>query len=142
MNYPSQNRQAFSEPNPVVVDAAAHLATLQLRDMPCPTGLRVPDPQFPNKVPAGRRRLSCPTPHPAPGRQLRWARCPDDGLLHLLQPSDVVVAAIGGHAEALCGRQLPAESLTPISGSVGALCMGCVAGIAPESNDPGPRDIP
>lgn len=141
MNYPSQNRQTLSEPNAVFVDAAAHLATRQLRDMPCPTGLRVPDPQFPNKVPAGRR-LSCPAPHPAPGRQLRWARCADDGLLHLLQPGDVAVAAIGGHAEALCGRQLPAESLTLINGSAGALCMACVADISPESNDPGPRDIP
>jgi hypothetical protein len=73
----------------------------------------VPDAQFPNKVPAGRRRSG-----------------------------DVVVAATDGHAEALCGRQLPAESLTLINGSAGALCMACVADIAPKSNDPGPRDIP
>ncbi|MGH3836220.1 MAG: hypothetical protein ACRDSF_11025 [Pseudonocardiaceae bacterium] len=120
-----------------------------------PSLLQMPDPQFPHKIPAGRRS-SRPAPGPAPGGQpdpsprasrssggqLRWARCPDDGLLHLLHPADVVVAATGGHAEALCGRQLPAESLTLINGLDGALCMACVAGIPPDSNDPGPRGTP
>ena len=83
-------------------------------DTTASAGLRVPDPQLPpTKTPAGRRS-SCPAPLPAPGGQpdprhqtrdfsvgqLRWARCPDDGRLHLLQPTDVVVAATWDHAEA------------------------------------------
>ncbi|MGH4008136.1 MAG: hypothetical protein ACRDTH_08275 [Pseudonocardiaceae bacterium] len=70
-------------------------------------------------------------------RQLRWARCPDDGRLHLLVPVEVVVAATGGQAEALCGRALPAEGLTLASGSSGPVCTACVDGIPWPSNDSG-----
>ncbi|MGH3814030.1 MAG: hypothetical protein ACRDUV_16525 [Pseudonocardiaceae bacterium] len=61
---------------------------------------------------------------------LQWARCPDDARLHLLAPSEVVVAAAGVQAEALCGQALPTEGLTLANGSSGTLCMVCVDGIA------------
>lgn len=67
-------------------------------------------------------------------RQLRWARCPDEGRLHLFGPVEVVVAATGGQAEAFCGRALPAEGLILDSGSSGAVCMACVGGIPWPSN--------
>jgi hypothetical protein len=112
--------------------------------------LRVPDPQFPLKTPAGRRS-STPVPPSAPGGQpvptpgpgvsgagpLRWARRPDEGRLRLLAPADVAVAAAGGHARALCGRWLPAEGLT-LTGAAGALCLACVAGIPAISTGPHP----
>ncbi len=96
------------------------------------------------KTPAGRRSSS-PAPLPAPGGQpdpsyqagkssvgqLRWAHCPNDRRLHLLQPTDVI-AATEGHAEALCGRALPAEGLTLTHGSSGALCLTCIARIRPH----------
>ena len=56
---------------------------------------------------------------------LRWARCPDDGRLHLVQPADVAVTDTG-HALALCGIRLGADGLT-VSGSAGALCSTCIA---------------
>jgi hypothetical protein len=52
---------------------------------------------------------------------LWWERCPDNGRLHLLQPADVITAAIGGHAAAFCGRALPAEGLILTNGSSGAV---------------------
>lgn len=91
-------------------------------------------------IPA-RERLS----GPAPVEQLRWAHCPDDGHLHLLQPAEVVVAAAGDHAEALCGQALPAEGLilTPLTnGSPDAPFMTCVDGIPFPSSDSGPRGTP
>lgn len=111
-------------------------------------GLRIPEPQFPTKTPAGRRPN-----HPAPSRAapvrasvgqpggsgddhvgrssvegLRWARCPDDGRLHLLKPAGVDLAATNGHAEALCGQCVPAQGLTINGAPSGALCMACVIG--------------
>ncbi|HKR48209.1 MAG TPA: hypothetical protein VJT72_01295 [Pseudonocardiaceae bacterium] len=68
---------------------------------------------------------------------LQWARCPDDGLLHLLPPAEVVVAATGGHAEALCGQALSAAGLTLVNGLSGMLCMDCLNGVPSRSNDPG-----
>ena len=62
--------------------------------------------------------------------QLRWARCPDEGRLHLLAPVEVVVAATGGQAEALCGRALPPQCLTLANGSSRAVCMACVDSIS------------
>jgi hypothetical protein len=84
-----------------------HTRYEQLQGAPWRTGLRVPDPQFPHKTPAGRRS-GCSVSLPALGGQLdprpqtarssvgrlRWARCPDDGRLHLLRAADV-----GGHAQ-------------------------------------------
>lgn len=89
-----------------VTDAGrTHYITLcQIHNPPATVAvstLRVPDPQFPIKIPAGRRS-SCSKPLPAPGGQpdpphqsgrsssgLRWARRLDDGRLHLLQPGTV-----------------------------------------------------
>jgi hypothetical protein len=99
---------------------------------------RVPDPQFPKKIPAGRRSRH-PVP-PAPGgqpdpnlqiqelpcRQPRWARCTQEGRLHLLQSAEVIAATTQGHAAAVCVRRIPAEGLTITSGPSGALCMACV----------------
>lgn len=108
---------------------------------PRPTSLRVPAPQFPTRAsapeqPSGPEPLAALAGGEAnpggvagePGAgPLRWARCPDDGRLHLLQPADVVVAATGLRAEALCGRLLPTEGLTLGHGWAGALCTGCLA---------------
>lgn len=127
-----------------------YLALCQIHNPPATvtvSTLRVPDPQFPTKIPAGRRS-SCSEPLPAPGGQpdpphqsgrsssgLRWARCLDDGRLHLLQPG-TVATTIPGHAHALCGQALDPEGLT-ITSSAGPLCMNCVAGIvSPAGNDP------
>jgi len=108
-------------------------------------GLRLPEPQFPTKTPAGRRP-NPPAPVGAPvGRPigsggdqvgtssvegLRWALCPDDGCLHLLKPAGVDLAATSGHAEALCGQRVPAQGLTINGAPSGALCMACVIGAA------------
>jgi hypothetical protein len=103
--------------------------------------LRIPEPQFPTRTPAGRRpsrpvpvRASAGQPDPSdragrPGvEQLRWARCPDDGRLHLLQPVGVDLAAASGHAQAVCGHRVPAQGLTINGVPSGALCMACVIG--------------
>ena len=100
-------------------------------------GLQVPDPQFPSKGAAVHQPASR-VPSPAPAirsepeverpsvEQLRWARCPDDGQLHLVQPADVTLAAARGYAPAFCGHQIVAEDLTINSVTSGALCMACV----------------
>jgi hypothetical protein len=129
-----------------------------LRGTPTPAGLRVPDPQFPSRVPA-RRLPSHPGPPSAPApvvtgagagarqqapsnrvdrssaprssvEQLRWARCPDNGRLHLLHPAGVTLAAAGDHAQAVCGHRILAEGLTINGDSTGALCMACVIGVS------------
>lgn len=103
------------------------------------TGLRIPDPQFGRKPPVGCRPSS-PVPLPAsraqpePARrsrkprveQLRWARCPEQGRLHLLRSAAVTGAAVGGLAQAVCGHQIPAHGLTITGGPSGALCMDCI----------------
>jgi len=114
----------------------------------CP---RVLDPLFATKIPAGRR-LSCPVPPLSPGgrpdtrclgwwsgvRQLlRWARCPEDGRRHLLQPAEIPRGA-GEHARALRGRRVPADGLTIISGLSWVLCVTCVCGIPPTRGAPPP----
>lgn len=86
------------------------------------TGLRMPDAPFPITTSPARQRLrgsgllaACggdmPDFHCRAGElgvgSLRWARCPDDGLVHLLQPADVITATTAGHARALCGRFPP-----------------------------------
>ena len=100
-------------------------------------GLQVPDPQFPSKgaaspqparhapFPAAAIRTDPEVEQPSV-EQLRWARCPDDGQLHLVQPADVILAAARGCAQALCGHQIVAEGLTINSVASGALCMACV----------------
>ncbi len=104
-----------------------------------PGALRVPDPRFPTKIPAGRRSSTSTVP-PAPGGQpdtnphtenssvgpLRWARCPEQGRLHLLHPDDVIAATNQGQARAICKRLIPAEGITITNGPSAALCMGCV----------------
>lgn len=134
-----------------------YVALCQIHNPPATVAvstLRIPDPQFPTKIPAGRRS-SCSEPLPAPGGQpdphhqsgrsssgqLRWARCPDDGRLHLLQPGTAVAATTtGGHAQALCGQELAPEGLT-ITSSAGPLCMTCIAAIVPPAgNDPDSAD--
>ncbi|MGH3887430.1 MAG: hypothetical protein ACRDSZ_12835 [Pseudonocardiaceae bacterium] len=109
-------------------------------------GLRVPDPQFSTTIPAGRRS-SCPVPLPPGGQPnprcaggpLRWARCPHDGRLHLLQPDQIRLAAAGDHARALCGQQVPAEGLTITNGPAAALGVACMIDIPVAISGPGPR---
>ncbi len=96
--------------------------------------LLVPDPRFPRKTLDDRRpSVTAPRPAPRPQRQadppinqLRWARCPDDGRLHLVQPSDVTLTATRGYAPAVCGHRIAAAGLTINSVASGALCMSCV----------------
>ncbi len=66
---------------------------------------------------------------------LRWARCPEDGRLHLLAAAEADVALGGGHAAgALCGIRLGAGGLTLSTGPAAELCLACLAGIdAPVS---------
>ncbi len=76
---------------------------VQLSAPPRPAVLRVPDPQFPTKTPAGRRS-NRPVPAPggqpdptplagaASGEQLRWAHCPDDE--HVPLPTDAAGSAL------------------------------------------------
>lgn len=91
--------------------------------------LRVPEPRFPRSA-AGRQHVSPAWTDPAVERpgvdQLRWARCPDLGLLHLVQPGDVTLAAAKGYAQAFCGHRIVAEGLTITGAGAGALCMACV----------------
>ncbi|MDQ2789869.1 MAG: hypothetical protein M3Y73_09225 [Actinomycetota bacterium] len=109
---------------------SSHLAALQ-----------VPEPQFPTRTPPGRRPdrpapVRTPVAQPDLGdqgggssvEQLRWARGPDDGHLHLLPPAGVNLAAASGHAQALCGHRIPAQGLTINGVPSGALCMACVMG--------------
>jgi hypothetical protein len=126
----------------------------QLRGTPHVTDLRIPDPQFSRKTPA-HRRSSCPAPLAAPGgqpnpsqwygassvEQLRWARCPDDGRLHLLQPAHVSFAVAGRHAQTVCGQWMAAEGLTINSGPSGTLCMTCVIDASAQMPAAGPRSI-
>ncbi|MDQ3904922.1 MAG: hypothetical protein M3300_05620 [Actinomycetota bacterium] len=114
------------------------------RGIPRSTELRVPDPRF-SLSKLGNRPPSNTAPRADPGQppcpqadeierharrpgmeQLRWARCPDQGQLHLLHPADVTLARVRGYARALCGQQIIAEGLTINSIASGALCMGCV----------------
>lgn len=103
--------------------------------------LRIPEPQFSTRTQDGGRPgrpapVRTPVAQPDPGdqggrssvEQLRWARCPDDGHLHLLQPAGVNLAAASGHAQALCGHRIPAQGLTINGVPSGALCMACVMG--------------
>lgn len=99
------------------------------------TALRVPDPHFSRTVLAGERPAGAGTkpapasadrPEPSPVEQLRWARCPDDDRLHLVQPVDATLATVRGHAQTVCGHRIPAAGLTITSVASGALCMACV----------------
>ncbi len=61
---------------------------------------------------------------------LRWARCPEDGRLHLLAAAEADVAPGGGHATgALRGIRLGAGGLTLSTGPAAELCLACLAGI-------------
>ncbi len=61
---------------------------------------------------------------------LRWARCAEDGRLHLLAAAEAGVALGGGHAAgALRGIRLGAGGLPLSTGPAAALCLACLAGI-------------
>ena len=112
----------------------AGLLALTDSDLRCKVIFSVPPPQFPHKIPAGRRLSSSPAPaprgrpfpSPGAGERPRWAHCPVDERLHLLASVDVVLAATPGHAQALCGRRIPTEGLT-LGGPSRALCVSCIA---------------
>lgn len=126
------------------VRSESSLTTGTPRGTPRSTDLRVPDPRFStrklgNHSPSSIAPLADTAQPPCPQvdqierqaqrpgvEQLRWARCPDHGQLHLLHPADVTLARVRGYARALCGQQIIAEGLTINSIATGALCMGCV----------------
>jgi hypothetical protein len=123
----------------------------RLHGRPRQADLRVPEPQFPSK-PARSSPVTLPVPPPdcpQPRRpserstveQLRWARCSDEGRLHLLQPADVAVATTRGHTQAVCGRRISDEGLTITNGASGALCMACVVGATFQEGSPGPFPV-
>lgn len=147
MNHAPQDRQILGEPS--------FVADMRLRGTPHLRGLQIPDPQFPTKIPPGRQstypaRPSAPSGQPAPRHQaggsrveqLRWARCPEDGCLHLLQSADVALVAARGHAQALCGYRIPVQGLTITSVRSGALCMACITGATSETSGPNRRGTP
>lgn len=116
-------------------------ADTRLRGSSYLRGVRIPAPQFPSMGLADRRPRSPaadqPSPAPEPPRlgQLRWGRCPEHGLLHLVQPADVARAEARGHTLTVCGHRIAAECLTISSVPAGALCMSCV--MAATSGRPG-----
>ena len=141
LNIPSWRRPARTspkraEPSPSTQhrESTVHDAAQDRRIQSQPSqvqssGLQVPDPRFSRTA---ARQPEGPAPIPAaplgrPGvEQLRWARCPDHGQLHLVQPAAVGLAATQGYAEAFCGYQIAAEGLTISSAASGALCMACI----------------
>ncbi len=117
--------------------SASVAAGARLRDPAHSLGLLVPDPLFPRKNPGGRRQ-GAPASRPVAESnpqinqqqpsvdQLRWARCPDQGRLHLVQPADITLTAARGYAPAVCGHPIAAEGLTINGVPSGTLCMTCV----------------
>ena len=141
----------LAEQNPsgmrqVSVTEAGHVRYARLRNTRQPTGLRVPEPRFPTTRPTAASRQSS-TPKPAAGTApdpvrgsgpaMHWMRCPTEGLLHAIAPTDSEQAVARGYAEALCGHQLPAEDLTVHDVPSGALCLPCVIGVTADMQDPG-----
>ncbi len=68
---------------------------------------------------------------------MHWARCPTEGRVHAIEPTDTEQAAGRGYAEALCGHRLPAEGLAVQDVPSGALCLPCVIGVTADMPDPG-----
>jgi hypothetical protein len=68
---------------------------------------------------------------------MHWARCPIDGRLHALEPTDTEQAVARGHAAAVCQHRLPAEGLVVQDVPSGALCMPCVMVVTADMPDPG-----
>lgn len=135
MHHVSKDHQLHVEPGAQASGSVA--AGARLPGSPYLLGLRIPAPQFPSRGSAHRRPRtaeSCPAvdsqPSPALNRrgveQLRWARCSDQGCLHLVHPADVTRAAVNGYAETVCGHRIAAEGLTISGVPSGALCMSCV----------------
>lgn len=130
MHHVPKDHQLCAEPGSEVSGSVA--AGARLRGSAYLLGLLIPDPQFPSKGPADRppRSPAVTPPSPALERpsvdQLRWARCPDHGRLHLVQPADVIPAVARGYTQTVCGHRIAAEGLTIGSVPSGALCMSCV----------------
>lgn len=68
---------------------------------------------------------------------MHWARCPTDGRLHAIEPTDTEQAPARGYAEALCGHRLPTGGLAVQDVPSGALCLPCVIGVTADMPDPG-----
>jgi hypothetical protein len=119
----------------------------QLRDTRQPAGLWVPEPRFPTTRPTATSRPSntlkpaastAPDPVRGSGPAMHWMRCPTDGRLHAIAPTDTEQAVARGYAEALCGHRLSAEGLAVQDVPSGALCLPCVIGVTADMEDPGP----
>lgn len=130
----------------ISVTEAGRIRYAHLRGTRQRTGLWVPEPRFPTTGPtAACRQLSTPAPAaggaPDPIRSSRpamhWARCPADGRLHAIEPTDTKRAGTRGYAEALCGHRLTAENLAIQDVPSGALCLPCVIGVTSDMQDPG-----
>jgi hypothetical protein len=68
---------------------------------------------------------------------MHWARCPTEGLLHAIAPTDTAQAVTRGYAKTLCSHQLSAEDLILQDVPSGALCLPCVIGVTADIEDPG-----
>jgi len=130
----------------VSVTEAGHVRYAQLRDTRQPAGLGVPEPRFPTTRSTAASRPSstlkpvagtAPDPVGGGGPAMHWMRCPTDGLLHAIAPTDIEQAVVRGYAEALCSHQLPAEGLAIQDVPSGALCLPCVIGVTADMQDPG-----
>jgi hypothetical protein len=119
----------------VGVTETGHIRYAQLRDTHPRSGLRVPEPRFP---PPGPATGAVPDLVGGSGPVMHWARCPTDGLLHAIAPTDTAQAMTRGYAETLCEHQLPAEGLTLQDTPSGALCLPCVIGVTADIQDPDP----
>jgi hypothetical protein len=131
----------------VRITEAGHARYAHLRDTRPRAGLWVPEPRFPSTGPTavGRRSSTrepaagtVPDPVRGSGPAMHWTRCPTDGRLHAIAPTDTAQAAACGYAEALCGHRLPAEDLAIQDLPSGALCLPCVIGVTADMEDPGP----
>jgi hypothetical protein len=110
---------------------AGHTRYTQLAcGVPHPTGLRVPDPQFPTKTPAGRRSSWPLVVFVADQLITVSITCWVDGLVHEVTEEDVAAGRRCGHRQyrAICGYRFfwPA-ALVVLTGQPCARCAAVLA---------------
>jgi hypothetical protein len=118
----------------VSITEAGHARYAQLRNTHQPAGLQVPKPRFPTTRPTTASHQST-TPQPAAGTApdpvrgsgpaMHWARCPTDGRLHAIAPTDSAQAVVRGIRRvpvwASVARRRPGHPGRPLRRAVSAL---------------------